>query len=289
MKELSKKMAAVKISDYVAKYTPLLFSKKYPKNKLVSPNAIGSSVLIKIPGKHLLVTAAHVIIDDNNPPATYNQDKVEIGFMIENIFYGIGGNLRYFEPNIGEVAWANKNDIAFYDLCDETVDALKKTHDFLDFEKIEFEHYSEVNSIYGVYGYPTSDDSIKRKGSAINGTITFTPLPLLTCGAPRNCYDNNGIDICKKLILISGDQEVAGVTFELLGEPLPELCGISGCGVWLILSSSEGEPEFKLVGIITTDNEPDKDSIGTLLYATKIDALVDYIIAEKILSASNSK
>ncbi len=282
----------VSIRNYAAKYCPLLVLHDHTKRKILALKPLGSSVLIKISDTYLLLTAAHVLLDYMKTPiAPYNEKEKEVGFIIKNIFHGIGAAIRYFEPDTGEDE-ENKKDIAFYHLCEETVEALREIHDFLDFEKIEFGHYSEMGSNYGVYGYPSGDDSIRK--SYPNKTVTVEPLSLLTYGVPPVYYDDNEIDYNKKLILIAGDQEIAGMTYKFSGEPLPKLGGISGCGVWHILNLQDSEPEFNLVGIMTGYGYIELDNVKkskrvTLLYATKIDALVDYMIAEKILSASNSK
>src|SRR5579875_3714316 len=86
-------------------YTPQLFSVLNHSKCYLSPYPDSSLVLIAVSGKHFLVTSGHSV---------HNVDLDKFGIMLENEFYRIGGQLKYFEPNEQSVFNLNKADIVVF-------------------------------------------------------------------------------------------------------------------------------------------------------------------------------
>ncbi len=246
---------ALTVAEHVQKFTPQIFSVRNHESTL-PPSPHSSSVLIKIAERHILISAAHTF---------HNENLQNIGFMIQQDFIAIGGQLRYFEPNDSDNYEPTKKDIAFFELDDVTIEAFKEKYDFLEWDKLGFNHFSEIDSKYLIFGYPSE---MTRKNFPAK-LITPSSLKLRTIGVPPPYYRADKINIFQTLILLAVQDNITGAdTFK----KLPVLGGISGCGVWDISNTSPSNPEYKLVSIMTGENESQ-----TVLYSTKIDELLQYL------------
>jgi len=241
------------VADAIAKEvfhcTPQLFYVNHNKSKL-PPYPYSSCVLIKFHEKHFLVSAAHNF---------HEEDLESIGIMIERDFYTIGGILEYWEPNT-EDHYPNNLDIAIFKLDEITISAFKKRYQFLDWQKVGFNHYTTLNSRYLIYGYPGS----KTKKHAPTKTITPTSLTIRTIGVQESYYLENSIDADKFLVLSVPQYQVSSLNSNSLTN-LPALGGISGCGIWNVINLSIENPQYELVSIVTGE-----DSAKTIIHSTKM-------------------
>ncbi len=67
-------------------------------------------------------------------------------------------------------------------------------------------------------------------------------------------------------IILSADQKKVGLNTTNSIIELPELGGISGCGIWHVFNEFGKNPKYHLVAILTGENEE-----KTILYSTKVD------------------
>lgn len=244
------------IAKQIFNCSPQLFFVKHDKPKL-PPYPFASSVLITLNDKYFLVSSAHTF---------HEEDLQSIGVMMGQDFCAIGGKLRYFEPNIENDYDPYKLDIAIFRLDDITVDALKKRYSFLTWNKIGFDHYPSWKSRYIFFGYP----EVKTKKNFPTKNIIPTAITVRTIGLPEEYYYENNFDIRKFLLLLI-NQEGADLNTEQI-KPLPELDGISGCGIWNVLTLSIENPQYELLSIVTGH-----DHSKSILYSTKIDVLLDLL------------
>lgn len=240
---------SLNMAKEIMDYTPQLFFEKIHKNKL-PPYADSSSLLITVNNRHFLVTAAHCIYDIES-----------IGFMIENDFYTIGGNLKSFEPNMENNYDPNNLDLSIFELFEETIQAIKLKYKFLDWSKIGFGHKSSMTSHYLIVGYP----EYKTQKNYPTKKIISSPLILRTTGVPIEVYIKNEVNKNSCIILTADQKNVAVNTINSIIE-LPELGGISGCGIWHVFNEFGKNPKYHLVAILTGENEQ-----KTILYSTKIE------------------
>jgi hypothetical protein len=161
----------------------------------------------------------------------------------------------------------NNYDIAIFELDAITVDTFKEKYDFLTWDKLDFNHYSSVISRYLLFGYP---GNLTQKNYPTKQIIPSS-LILRTVGLPPSYYLKEGINIVKILTLIV-DQGNIGSSDKSASIQLSDLGGISGCGVWSVSNLDSEIPEFKLVSILTGEND-----IKTVLYSTKLDFLLAWL------------
>ncbi len=239
------------MSKEVAKYTPQLF---FNKNLSITnpPSADSSSILLTVNGRFFLITSGHTVHGININC---------LGFMIEDYFYTIGGYLRYFDPNDVDRHEPNKIDIAIFELEEKTINALKEKYDFVQWNKVSFNHSSSESSHYLIFGYPNQ----KTRKHFPTKEILPSPFFFRTNGVSIKHYLKENTNSNTTLIINVNQKYVMGSETKSI-EQLPELGGISGCGVWEILNLYGEKPQYKLVSIVTGENEQQ-----TCLYSSKID------------------
>lgn len=238
------------IASDIAKWTPQLFTVKTHVNKL-PPQAFGSSVLLTVERRYFLITAAHCV---------HGINLEYLGIMIGNDFCSIGGNLLYFEPN-EEIFNPNNSDIAVFELHDDTVEAMREKYEFMSWDKVRLQHQSNEYAKYLIFGYPAS----KTTKHFPTKQVIPEPLVLRTIGIPDNYYTNEKVDRNKTFILFADQRSVGRANSENI-EELPELGGISGCGVWQIFDLTTNNPKYGLVALITGEG-----GNKTVLYCSRID------------------
>lgn len=250
-----------KVAEAVAKQiflcSPQLFFVKHNKPKL-PPYPFSSSVLVSVNGKYFLISSAHTF---------HEEDSESLGIMIENDFCAFGGNLRYFEPNIEGGYDPHKLDIAVFKLDIITVNAFKEKYTFLTWDKLGFKHNPLLPSRYLFFGYP----SVKTQKHFPTKRIIPTSLTVRTIGVEDKYYYENNFDIRKSLLVLL-KQLNASLNIQP-NKPLPELDGISGCGIWNVLNLSVENPQFELVSIVTG-----QDYSKSILFSTRIDVLHDLLL-----------
>lgn len=236
-------------ADEIAKSTPQLFIVKDHSSRL-PPASFGSAILASLNESYFLITAAHCVDGIN---------LEYLGVMIGNDFCTIGGQLFYYEPN-RDVFDPNNADIAVIMLDTQTVAAMREKYEFIDWQKIGLDHLSDQSSKYLIFGYPAS----KTRKHFPTKQIIPEPLVLRTVGASDEYYLQEQIDRSKTFLLYA-DQKSVGRAADSKIEELPQLGGISGCGVWTILDLFTPSPKYKLAGLITGEGRN-----KTVLYCSKI-------------------
>lgn len=249
-----------KIAKEIALCTPQLFSVKNQNSRL-PPKADSSSLLVTVNNRFFLTTAAHSVHDF---------DLNCIGIMIENDFCTIGGQLKYFEPNELENFDPNKIDIAVFELEATTVSVMKEKYQFLQWNKIGLNHISSEASHYLIFGYPEQE----TKKYYPTKQILPSPFILRTIGVTKEYYFKESVDITKTVI-VTVDQKMVVRSSTQKIEVLPELGGISGCGVWNVFNLFGETPQYQLVSILTGENEE-----KTVLYSSKINVLRNILISD---------
>jgi hypothetical protein len=240
-----------KISKEIFHFTPQLFVK--PKKNL-PPFAFSSSILLTVNNKFYLITAAHTF---------YNENVDKIGICINDVFCKLGGSLIYSEPNDTINYDPNKLDMAVFELHNDTSEFLKTKYRFLPLSELAFDHVSSKHIRYLICGFP----AIETSKNFPTKEVFSSTFSLASHGADPDVYLNNKIDINKTIILPIIQNKIE--TTSIRNTPsLPELEGISGCGVWVVSNLLSKMPNFKLVSIITGINY-DK----SVLYSSRIDTL----------------
>lgn len=249
---LYNKIAGI-ISLEVMKCTPQLYSvEDHISNEPPFPHS--SSVLLNFDENFFLLTAGHCV---------HNLDLNKVGIMLDHDFCTIGGTLKYFEPNDDDNYDPTNYDIAIFKLDAETIATFKEKYNFLEINKLDFNHISSEASRYMIFGYPgeLTENDFRTK------TIVPAPLKLRMSSVPFSFYLKENIDKSKTLVL-SVDQKAVGTADNQFVSALSPLGGISGCGVWHISDLNTSNPKYHLVSILTGENETQ-----TTLYSTKIDIL----------------
>lgn len=245
------------IAKQISDFSPQLFLDKRHNPKL-PPHSLASSVLISVGEKHFLISAAHTF---------HEEDLQNVGIMFGNNFCPIGGELWWLEPNVGDNYDPNKQDIAIFKLDEITVDVLKKRYKFLTWDKLGFNHHSSTKSRYLSFGFPEK----KTRKNYPTKEIIPTSIILGLFGLGERYYRENNFDEKKLLLLLIKQQEMDDLNIEVV-KPLPELEGMSGCGVWNVFNLSIENSQFELVSIVTGQNHS-----KSILYSTKVDVLFNYL------------
>ena len=245
------------IAKQISDFSPQLFLYKRHNPKL-PPHSLASSVLISVGEKHFLISAAHTF---------HEEDLQNVGIMFGNNFCSIGGELWWLEPNVGDKYDPNKQDIAIFKLDEITIGVLKKKYKFLTLDKLGFNHHSSTKSRYLSFGFPEK----KTRRNYPTKEIMPTSITLGLFGFSEAYYYEKKIDKTKSLLLLFKQSECDNLNIEIV-KPLPELEGISGCGVWNVFNLSSENPHYQLVSIITG-----QDYSKSILYSTKIDILFNHL------------
>lgn len=246
---------ANRIAIEVGKCTPQLYAVRNHTNNRLPPYADSSSVLLTVNERFFLLTSGHSV---------HGIDLHHLGIMIDNDFCTICGDLQYFEPNSDQGYEPGKLDIAIFELGLITVSAIKEKYTFLSWDKLDTGYASSQISPYIIFGYAASE----TKKHFPSKEILPSPFILRTISVPGEYYNEQQIDPAKTLVLQVDQKQVMLARANSIRE-LPELGGISGCGVWRVLNLTDEIPQYKLASIITGENET-----KSVLYSTKIDRAV---------------
>jgi hypothetical protein len=239
------------VIQQIGKFTPQLFIVE-SHDPADAPSAWSTGILLKRGLDHFLLTAGHSL---------YEEDLNKIGIMQGHDFYTIGGDIKIYEPNKEEYD-PRLLDMAVIHLDEEAVVIFRNKYDFLDWTKVAFGHVSAEITPYIVFGYP----EVYTKHLTSSKKIVPSALKFRTHGKPYQSYQQHDINPTKTLI-VSANQKYVGQGISDRGE-MPELGGISGCGLWLVSDLYASQPQFHLVSIITGEDENQE-----LLYSSKIDFL----------------
>lgn len=226
------------VSTDILNYTPQLFYLDYLKNTSYNkPEPLASGVLINVCDNVFLITAGHVI-EDNNPE--------NIGIMIQRKFHHLNGEVRFVEPSKSDQN--DKIDLAVWKIDDDVAFELNKRYCFLDINKVEYTHQPSSDKRYLIVGFPTKRTKLNIKSQ----NIKPNPFILLTKEVERNFYNRLNIQNHSNIILEYRIAKIKSFATGSYGKgPFPE--GLSGCGLWHLpnlLVEKGKKASFKLVGIM---------------------------------------
>ena len=203
-----------------------------------NPEPHGSGVFVKIGTERFLLTAAHVVDNFEN--------DIYVGIKNHTLLK-LGGDLT------ANRAPGSRNDdridIAIMKLSQQTIEQIRDTYDFLDYNEIGINHEFKPLPMYQSVGFPASRSKYnKYKNELKSKPFLYTTMPAqpeiyeeLECEPFLNIivhYDKNKVRDYKTGQLVTG----------------PDAYGISGSGLWHTPSQlkATGEKiEKKLVGIMT--------------------------------------
>lgn len=216
--------------------------------------AIGSAVLIKLNDRFFLVTAGHIINENNIG---------KIGFFEINTFHILYGNFIYTNPDFDKES--KYTDLAICELDIESKEFLTKHFDFIDGTKLNFDYQPKNDKNFLIVGFPWR----KTKFNFVKQKIKVIPFKFLT-----NIYKSKQISKeiesyrdqiyllsypQRQIIEIKSGQKKRAVT--------PD--GLSGCGIWHIPDiyvENLNNIVVNLAGIVTRQDEFKK----LYIVATKI-------------------
>jgi hypothetical protein len=216
------------IEKSLSKYVCPIYSQD-DKNDVV---LWGSAVLIKIADCYFLVTAAHVLLrSQTNTLFIWGNDGLVV----------LEGN-SHSTPL--ELAENSKIEFSFMKLSHSLVSELK-SFEFLDISNVEPNDLNHPKKLYTFVGYPCTQNKPKFYNHSIKRSIFI--------------YTSNSLDLTvyKRLDLLAsshlvvGFEKKKGVNQQNRNTTMPDPFGMSGGGVWRLMSYSGLSLDFtpKLVGI----------------------------------------
>ncbi len=256
----------------ILNYTPQIYLKEHGKTDGTKIDPIASSVLVTHQDRFFLITAGHVV-EENDPE--------DLGILIGNIFNILIGEVKYINPYLNELS--NKIDIAIWELDNNLVADLKTKYNFLSIDNFALNHdLLQKDPRYLIVGFPWR----RSKLNPINKKIKANPLIFLTHLAPPEIYQKLKLEDFNNMILDYRQRKIIdGKTDNITKGVTPE--GISGCGVWFIekfIYEPRKPPPLKLVSIIT---EQDKNK--RYLQSTRIDIINEILIDHFKLNIKHSE
>lgn len=256
----------------IISYSPQLFLRVAGRGDGKSITPCASSILFTHNKQYFLVTASHVIADN---------DPKNLGILEGNEFLCIQGELSYINPYLDEKS--DKIDVAIFKLSDELTANLARYYRFLTIENLLLDHeLKEHDPKYLVVGYPWRSSKL----NPVEKTIFPKPFIFLTTLATETDYKHLNTNKHTNILLQYHQKKIVNwKTHSITKGVNPQ--GISGCGVWFInkyIYDPINKPILKLIGIIT-----DQDKNKRLLQATRIDYVNDILIRDFNLSLKRSK
>jgi hypothetical protein len=247
-------------AEVILKYCPQLFLRNYNKSKRYKIEAIASSVLICFGNDYFMLTAGHVI-EDNDPE--------KIGVVIDNVFKILDGELKYLKPSDNGIS--NHIDIAIWRLNAEIVQDLKKAYDFLEPDNLLFKHDNKkISQNYLVVGFPwrkSNPDIRKNK-------IKVKPFVLLTRNTDNDVYHQLKINKTLNLLLEYRQRKIINIKSGFFTKGVtPE--GISGCGVFHLDSDNLTNSQNLELRLLAVTTEQDKNR--RYLQTTRIDIIYELL------------
>ena len=167
-------------------FTPQLFKKVDDKEPIrIYPEA--SSVLLRVDGVKFLLTAGHVL---------QNQDYTDIGVVVNDIFYILLGEVKFFNP--AESKTNDKIDLTVWKLEDSVASDLEQKYNFLDLEQLDLNHSVAQEYRYILTGYPVTRSKIKKHIDKIK----VDPFVYLTKEADKDLYKKMDFEEHSNIILM---------------------------------------------------------------------------------------
>lgn len=225
------------LEDHTARYvTPL-----YGVDEDDERYAYGSAVLLQIAKKYFLVTAAHVLDENQREHAT-------IQVFGRNTFHSLSGpSLRSPLPASGSRD-DDVYDTGILELPDDMAHEVQAHRSFLDIARVDPSEKPYLNaSLYTVTGYPSRRQRLPRKGKLTFEAVRYTGVPLhpTKFPLPYELGPHHGIDYDhKQMIARNAKIEIPIAPYGSSGG------GLFRLGAFADIKSGTATPT--LIGIATT-------------------------------------
>jgi len=211
----------------------------YLKIKDGKPHPEGSGVFLKIGNEKFLLTAAHVIENQEN--------DIYVGIDKHNLVK-LGGELTI--NSISGSRKKDKLDLAIMKLSTETINKLGDVYEFLDESEIGINHNFKDLPMYQSVGFPATMSKYNRHKDEIKSNpFIYTTMP-----AESEVYQKlNCETYCNIIVKYDKGKIINYKTKKQQTGPDP--FGISGSGLWYIPSQLEvpGKKLDKLLVAIMTE------------------------------------
>jgi len=243
------------LSKEILNYTPQLY-RKFDNKQPIRPKPIATSVLIKSEDKRFLVTAGHVLRENNA-----DIDPEDIGVMVDDEFIILNGKLNFVNPDASNSN--DQTDLAVFELNFYVADHIEKKYFFLPTSTIDINHNLSDDYKYLIVGYPTTKTILKIKASIYE----VNPFIFLTKISKEGKYRQLGFNSYSNIVLdyIKSKIKSFGSDLVLTG---PDTYGVSGSGLWYIDSFIKPNEAYKakLVGIMIEWRKRESVVIGTRIH-----------------------
>lgn len=220
----------------------------------------GSGLLFEYKFSYFLISASHVL-------ELIHSDDLFLSCPSSS--WKLSGDI--YRTNIPEFTLFKKKysiDIGAIKLDEEMVFSFSNEVEFLQLENLGINQKNKNKEHYFVLGYPETKVKKDRKGK-YNWIVE--PLYFTTRESSNQIYQKKKID-SKLHVIVDFNRKVNRID---TGQRviMPQLEGISGCGLWNIRGVEGGQLYYKLTGILTDY------SIGakSILIASRIEMLSDLL------------
>ncbi len=231
-------------SAFAQKHT-IQFLKDDLKKKI---SAHGSGLLVKVFGRHFLITAAHVMRDEYK----------DIYVIFDGKKLVLGGDLKMTTPpNPGDPD-SDKLDIALMEINQGIVTQIEASFSFLDISDIKKEQKHIDSPKYMIVGYPAT------KTSKVWNHEMIKSKSFINVSKPHFTFDYSKFGFNEnKHLAIEFDRNIVSER-SVHSYLAPKLEGISGSGLWYVqdMHSDRLQGNVILAGIVTERvNEPNQKAV----------------------------
>jgi len=243
------------LSREILNYTPQIF-RKYDKTEPIRPKPIASSILLKCNKSRYLITAGHVLRENNE-----EIDQVDLGVMVNNEFLILNGELIFINPDRNRTN--DQTDIAIFELNTDVANDIEEKYSFLPITQADINHNVSDELRYLLVGYPITKTKLKPHKSIFE----VNPLIFLTKKSKLHKYRRLGFNEHSNIILDYVKSKIQSFGSELVITG-PDTYGISGSGLWFIDSfmTTKDASEIKLVGIMIEWRKSESVVISTRIH-----------------------
>jgi hypothetical protein len=233
-KEETDKLVLQEIDNNILKHTIQFLNRG---NKRLKP--FGTGVFAKIHNDYFIITASHVAdFFENNPNEDLNIR------VTKKLFINVLGEIKY--TNIDK---SQGVDLAYIKLDIQMVEPLLKVYKPITIEKFRSHNNLLYAMNYCVLGFPTANIS-KESEPFDTGASIYLVNP--SKEKPYQYYNYNKRDY----IILDMKGKGIDIKTNTMMKFNTEFYGISGCGLWLLIFSSnpltgKTQLDYRLVGIMT--------------------------------------
>ena len=202
--------------------------------------ANSTGVLYSIAGHHFILTAAHdlrVIVESSIPLCVLDTDPPELRVPL------VGAQFHCTEHGSQGIGARPARDVAAIHLPDDAVEQLRCRKSFLAHNKVD----RSRNRTYGfhvLFGYPAE----WAQGQPVPRALAFLSREYRGKPAQGSAFDPHlhvALDFQQNAIALPSAQ----------GACLPDILGVSGCGIWRVADATPGglrnwsPSEYRLVAL----------------------------------------